>query len=307
MATQAAVSNETAIFQGLSDLLRKYVIQPIVDHLATKGIQVSADELAESLKLPASQTSTSVVPAMPSVSSVPPSLSGVQGLGMPVSSRRGGKKNSNAPVTPERRCIYIFTRGRNKGRQCDAAAEPGGVFCSSCKGKKSAQQQLQNNGGAVPQTSQFSGQMVPPLPGCGSMPTQSAPPPVPTQDNKLNLSVVQVKDGLFYHPKYMIALRNLGDSTGRMLAIGVYDPQTGDVTTLTPEKIEICKELGIAYVDPNANKAPAPSPSPIPPIPGSTLPSMPRPPMGEGQTVPRLPAQTDLDPIGDPVDEEDED
>jgi len=289
MAAQNTSTNESAVFNGMSDLLRNHVLTPICQHLAQKGIHVSVEELASVLKLPAS-TAAPPAPQMsafgqgvPPVATAPPSLMGLPGLGMPLTQagKHAGKKGPTAPVPDNERCQYVFTRGRNKGQRCPVRAESGQHFCGGCKGKKSAQNQLQTGGvggGMIAMPGQFAGQMMPNIPG--TMPGQPAGLPnmmgqlnpamaQPQQGNKIRLQVVPLGNGVYHEKSHNLAIKT-GEQPGQHICCGIYDPQTATIRALTPDKIEICKQLNLTYVDPStqgstpAQATPQPLPGGLP-------------------------------------------
>lgn len=299
MANQISMTNENAVFNGLSTLLRENVLKPIVDFFAQKGITTSVEELAGVLRLPVSSPVSA--PTLPTFSSIPPTVTNLPGLGLPQTITKRRKGTTAGPVPESECCQYRFIRGKNSGRRCESRAEAGQPFCSSCKGKKSAQQQLQNGqvGGAsapvastaIPNfTNQFAGQMWPGQ-GAGIMPSLSAS--IPTlnqltpgfsqpQDNTIKLQVHSLGNGLYYEKTSFLAIR-MGANPNEHICCGVYNPQTGAIGPLTPEKIELCNKYKLKYVDPSTQGS-----QQTPPRVPSTTPQMPIVP-GLGQMIPAAP------------------
>lgn len=287
-------TNESVLFQGLSNLVRQNLLPAIVQHLATKGVQVSVDELANVLKLapntavvaPQQLSAASVAPSfnmgVPSMGTTPgfggiasatPSLMGMGGMPLSIGggggAKKGSKKNTaTAPPPENERCQYVFTRGRNKNDRCPNRCEPGHPFCSGCKGKKTAQDQLTRGApganssgaapglpgvlpslGAVPGVQTGNGtfnQLNPSLAGTLAAPVQEPP----------KLQVKSIGDGLYHEVKHNLVIKT-GNQPGSYICCGVIDPKTNITSPLTADKIEICKQFNLSYVDPSkANGTP---------------------------------------------------
>ena len=101
------------------------IITPIIGYLQTKGVQVTQEELLQVLKMPASPVNKIPMPIgfqMPQLSS----------------NSQGGS------ITPANRentgggCIYVYSRGENKGMACNKPTDGETSFCRVCKFKKSS-------------------------------------------------------------------------------------------------------------------------------------------------------------------------
>lgn len=228
----------------------------------------------------------------PSVNA-PPTLTGFGGMPLPVSGsgNGGGKGRGKATASAENipeseRCQYIFTRGRNVKQRCPSRAELQTPFCNQCKGKKSAASQLNSGGPSVNTGLPFPG--IGGLPGISAMPGLQAPsmgmlPGSFASTGTLNqlnpavtsalsapaelpkIQVVQLGQGVYHEKNYNLLIKS---SNNGYICCGIYDPMTNSALPLTADKIEICKQLKMNYVDPSASTNSAPSVS------GQTLPSI---------------------------------
>lgn len=342
---------ESVLFQGLSNLIRQNLLPAIVQYLASRSSaqgQVTVEELAGVLKLDATTTTNvSAAPQqlsntsiIPSINMNVPALAGMGGIPLPAISgaKKGNKKGTTAAPPPDHeRCQYVFTRGRNKNDRCPNRKEPGQSFCSSCKSKKTAQHQLTSTPSAPTGLSGLAG-----IQASLSQLNQSI---APIQEPP-KLQVKTLADGLYHEIKHNLVIKS-GNQPGTHICCGVIDPKTNQITPLTPDKIEICKQYNLAYVDPNKTgtnsteqSAPVsvtgqllPNVSQQPPVinGNATLPGIPA--VGDGAKVltdlpsigqqnilppvsgigapPEIPAVTDTrsadDPIDDDDDEEDDD
>jgi hypothetical protein len=274
------MNNESVLSGGISTLIRNNVLTPIVHYLATKGCQVSVEELSNLLKLApttapapnltAPNMNFSAPMGYPPVANAPPTLTGFAGMPLPMGPTTGkgrGKGSVAVDNVPDNeKCQYIVTRGRNKNQRCTSRAEPNQPFCAQCKTKKAAQAQLQT-GAQAPMGGSFPGMSgmntmpgLPGLSGISAMPgfpsfaptgtmsqlnptissALSAPPDVP------KVQVTQLGDGGYHEKTQNLYLRAVN---GGHVCDGVYDPLTGNISALTPDKIAFCKQNNINYVD----------------------------------------------------------
>jgi hypothetical protein len=117
----------TVFAESIANLTRSVIVEPLVDWLRnTKGVEVTVEEIIQALNIPATprfQTNYSAVP-LPlkgAVASKP---------------RASSSKNIVDPnATP---CVYVFTRGKNKGETCGQPSVPGTNLCPTCSTKTSA-------------------------------------------------------------------------------------------------------------------------------------------------------------------------
>lgn len=266
---------ESVAFAGFSLALRNHIFPAISALAASKGCQITVDEMCNCVKVSTpmgSQLNNTMMPAqgfpvpsgIPPISNAPPALSNLGALGaMPMSSSSKKSRSKTGvpaqPVPDHERCQYMITRGRNRGTRCELRAEPGGVFCSGCKGKKSAQQQLQNGG--VPPASANSMNSGVPLPGMAPVSTgtlnqlnQSLTSGLSTMTSQQNaapkLKVSQIGNGMYVELDHNLLIKT-GTTPNDYICLGIYDSKSGQTTALTPDKIEICKKLNLSYVDPS--------------------------------------------------------
>lgn len=335
------MNNESAVFAGLSTLLRTNVITPICTYLQTRQQQgpVTVDELANVLKLPAASPAPSPSPAtsfapMPSGFpglGAPPALTGFDGMPMPLSAqkKKSSKSASSQPAADHERCIYQITRGVNKGNRCPGKVEAGLQYCTQHKGTRAAQAHMQ---GGTPQTGQMMPgmQSMPGLPGMSGLPglpgmSGSAPMMAPTQPQQPRIQVHQVATGLYREAVHGLAIK-MGSTPNEYIACGVLaDPKSTNITPLTPDKIEYCRQINLAYVDPSRPDAAVVKPtSPSANVSGQTLPPMSQQMPALPSTLPGLPqvqglgglpsmgfgagtAVTDTHHADDPDDDDDDD
>lgn len=250
-------SQESMIISNIAGLIRTGVIQPLVSYLNAKGTSCTVEELCSVLKLPGTPVPTTV-------NSLPPNLTS--------SVRARPKKTETvSPTIPESQlCQYIFTRGRNKGQRCPEKAEDNGIFCKNCKIKKSAAAQATGPGTSQPST----------------VPSETSYKP------KITVVSFSGSNGLLLETKHNLVIRTGKDPTD-LVAIGIKDVPSGGILPLTAEKIEICKQLGLSYVDPSKGNA-------LPIVPSSLNKEMP------SRTIDEPPAITDMIGVGDPADDEED-
>ena len=288
-------TNESVVFTGLSTLIRNNVLTPLVNYLgATKGCQVTVDELANVLKLNAINTSNIGVPQMsgfappqlsfggaapigyPPVANAPPSLTTFGGIPMPLASttKSGRAPKATENIPENEKCQYKITRGRNKDTRCQSRAEPGIPFCKLCKDKKAAASQQAQTGG-VPAPNMAPAGPFPGLPGViGAFPS-NFPTFAPLGMNQLNptmgnalaapeafkIRAKQLANGLLHEENHNLLIRSTAPN--EYICLGIYDVKTGKSLPLTPEKMEICKSLRMNYVDPTSTNVSGQSFPPI--------------------------------------------
>lgn len=129
---QPTQTNQSAIFNGLSDYIRTFVLQPLSEYFAKRGMNISVDELASVTMLaPASHAA----PLAPTSGIATMSSMGMGTLA-PASAAKGAAKEKPVLLQPtETSCLHKFGRGVNQGRFCGKTREMGSEHCKE-HGKK---------------------------------------------------------------------------------------------------------------------------------------------------------------------------
>ena len=287
---------------SMSSLTAPQLTNGFAPNLAPQGLN---------LNLPAQSFNAPL--GFPPVANAPPTLTAFGGVAMPIPGAKKGRGKSTAPTAPvpdNERCQYIITRGRNKNTRCESRSESGQPFCGQCKVKKAANAQLQQ-GVAPPAGGTFPGLQgafngVPTVPGLqsfgvanmGMLPGALAPNATGTM-NQLNplisssltaptqeppkVQVIQLGNGMYHEKNHNLLIKI--NSPGEFICCGVMDPKTGNVTALTPDKIDVCKQLKMSYVDPTKSDGSTINPTthlPMNSLPMNSLPSV------SGQTLPSV-------------------
>jgi len=109
-------SNACALF------INDNIIIPIVNHLNSKGIIITADELNSVLQMPNTKAQSST-PLMNYGSGIIPNVS---------------SSNSKKAIIQNngKTCTYNYKRGENKGKLCGKSTLNGADYCSSCLKRK---------------------------------------------------------------------------------------------------------------------------------------------------------------------------
>lgn len=122
-------TNETEIFRGLSAFIRTHVLQPLSAHFASRGLQLSVEELAKITLL----AEASPQPLMASTGIG--GLTGVGGLSVATGGAAGAKKSRPAAEglsNPQQNtCHHKFTRGNNVDKFCPKVQNAGSNYCSA--------------------------------------------------------------------------------------------------------------------------------------------------------------------------------
>lgn len=295
-------THETNAFNAYCASLRRDVLHPICQHLSSKGVQCPVDELAEILKLPA-PASTGVPPVSSSAASVP-NLNVIAGLNGVVPAAAGSGKRGRgkkSPVTEEEQCIYIMIRGKIPNSRCTARKMEGNpYFCKACSTKKQALKQLEEmgvSGGEAVATGKVAPTPNPLMAGLSV-----------TKPEARKIQVKKMPNNLYRETTHGFCVRSDTTRPGTFVCLGVYSADNQSVDPLTDEQREICKSIGLSYIQTDAAPAaPAVTATKTVALPraGAALPSagslkLP----GVPKTNPlTLPTASSL-PVGGPVEEE---
>jgi hypothetical protein len=250
-----ADTNLSAFSSGCADFVRRCVLDPLSVFLSTKGVSVSADELATVLALPVTKTS----PLLPAV---PPMAFGggapVPQMVASVAPTRGSKKEvlAQAQHIPGT-CNYQYKRGDKKGLYCCKPVAAGAEKCSTCS--KSGSKRTTS----VPTMSA----------GLGGIPgMMGVAPPVQQEDRSLDVVEFDASRSLYKesHHNFIVQVRD--DET--VVLVGKLNEQNAFVSEVSEQDKITASSLGITVLpQPVSVPAPAPAPMVIPSIPQG-LPTM---------------------------------
>jgi hypothetical protein len=284
-----AETNLNSFINSCAGYVHTYILGPVVQHLNAKGVQVSVEELAGVLQLPATRAPvtpivpTPSVPAMAFGGAVPPMAPAVA----PTTTRK-----TTATSTPiaGRTCIYQFKRGENKGKYCGKGTAPGSDFCNSClKTRKNLQKEMAAGGGAVPGAAPGMGA----IPGMAGMPPgYGAPvPAVPATNNAPakggQLSVVPFDEGrgLFREPTHNFIVYQV--KPGVIAVLGRLNEADNKIVALSPQEQATAQDIGLVLDDGAAGNAPTTTPAAAAQVP-TAVPAVPA--VTNTPAVPGVPA-----------------
>lgn len=240
-----------AFVNSCAGYVHTYVLGPIVQHLVNKGVQVSVEELAGVLQLPATRGFTpappnpATVPAMafgggiPITGAVPPMAAAVA----PTNSRKTSA--TNAPVRG-RTCMYQFKRGEHKGEYCGKPVAPGSEFCGPCmKTRKNLAKEVA--GGAPPGTAPGMGA----IPGMAGFPPGYAPPVPATAaapaGGQLSVNEYDTSRGLFIEPAHNFIVTQV--RPGVVVVVGHLSEAENKIVPLTSQQQAIALSIGLNLPD----------------------------------------------------------
>jgi hypothetical protein len=272
------MNNESAIFHGLSDLIKSKALEPIANYLQSRQQQgpVTVEELVKVLQLPANSTPTqSAAPqagapsGFPAMNGMPPAITGFGGMPMQMSGGNSSKGRAKSPaeVPPDNeRCQYTITRGANKGLRCSKRCETGIPYCKQHKTTKVAKEHLERLNGGAPQ----SGGAQPGVPSQGmpgGLPGMSGMNPAmfnsqqSAQPKKPQMNAVQIGPGFYREVTHNLALKT--GKPGEFICCGFFpDPNnTNNIQPLTKEVMDFCQQNQLGYVDPEKTEGNAQSTS----------------------------------------------
>lgn len=274
-----ADNNLNAFTNSCAGYVHTYILAPIVQHLVGKGYQVSLEELAGVLQLPATRAPATPVipgPAVPIMAfggAVPPMAAAVA----PTTAR---KNTATATPVAGRTCMYQFKRGENKGKYCGKATGPGMDFCNACvKSRKG----LATTGaaGAVPGIAPGTGA----IPGMAGVPQGYAAPvagAAPAQGGALSVVPYDEARGLFREPNHGFIVYQV--SPGVIAVVGRLIEAENRIVGLTePEKLT-AQNIGLVLAETQQAAAPVAA---VPAIPVAAVPTV---PVAAVPAIPAVPA-----------------
>lgn len=260
-----AETNLNAFTNSCAGYVHTYILGPIVQHLTGKGYQVTLEELAGVLQLPANRAPVMPAPAVPTMAfggAVPPMAAAVA----PTNSR---KNTATATPVVGRTCMYQFKRGENKGKYCGKATSPGVEFCNAClKARKGL---TAGGAGTVPGIAPGTGA----IPGMAGVPPGYANPTVPAaapaQGGQLSVVPYDEAKGLFREPNHGFIVYQV--SPGVIAVLGRLIEAENRIVNLTDQEKITAQNIGLVINDtqqPAAAAVPA-----IPAVPVAAVPAVP--------------------------------
>jgi hypothetical protein len=201
---------------GVADLTTSVILSPIITYLRDKkGVEVTLEELVNALQIPVttSHTRSNTIPLQF------PAPSPLTAGTVPQVNGKGKTKKTTTAATGLT-CTYVFTRGKDRGLQCDKDRMEGSLYCKNCARKKSA-------GGPGTSSSKGSGKATPPTQANGGV-----------DDKQTELTCVEIKErpGLFLTSDlgFDMVIKQVDEDT--ILALGVLLPDKSIRPLTDPEK-----------------------------------------------------------------------
>lgn len=212
-------SNITTFINGCSDLLTNTIIDPIVQYLQSKDIQVSVEELKQVLNLPTTVRSTYIPAPTSHVSTMPMAFGGAVVPPMAASvAPTNLKKNTttNPQSSTGQSCVYQLKRGAQRGAYCGKQVVAGSEYCTSHLKRPSLVKEGMIRNGALPGVAPSMGS----IPGMSGVPSGYTPPSQSNQSTSSSLTVVPYDEsrGLFKEPVHSFIVCRTDD--GRVICIG---------------------------------------------------------------------------------------
>ena len=205
-----------------------YILNPIVGHLNTKGVQVTLEELAGVLQMPAPR----VAPAMPGPAVPGMAFGGaVPSMAPAITPTRKSTTTTVPAPIPGRSCAYQFKRGEHKGEFCGKPTIGGSDYCNTCaKNRKN-----------LPKAA-VAGMIPGAAPGAGGIPQGYAAPVAGTTASQGELSVVEYDParGLYREPTHNFILSQNNDIItvlGKLV--------DNNIVGLTPAEANTAREIGM--------------------------------------------------------------
>jgi len=259
--------------QHTGDFIARHIVAPIVEHLRSKGVQVSADELINVLNLP-TKPSVVVPTAMPPVTngvlSNPfqnPIINPGLNIKAPVKATKG-VPNLGGQGT----CSYVLQRGDRKGSTCGVTVQPGSTYCKTHHKKYSNVQQAPNQV-QQPGLYQPPQQIMPNNVMQGMM--QQVPPQPQQASSELVVVPFNKEQGLYRESIHSFIVKQSDEG---IVAIGRLD--NGTVRELTDQERSLAKDIGLVLGDQQVTTTttvtttlPAPQVSVPPSIPFNLVPT----------------------------------
>lgn len=287
-----AETNMNAFTTSCAGYVHTYILGPICQHLGTKGIQTTVEELAAVLQLPAVRAPSTPMMPGPAVPSM--SFGGAVPSMAPTVAPSASRKSTaiDTPVAG-RTCAYQYKRGVSKGKFCPKAPAPGSDFCNTClKQRKNLHKETSAAPGAAPGMG---------LPGAAGIPAGYIPPTsavagndmAPSQPGQLSVVEYDASRNLYREPNHNFIV--VETSPGVVTVLGRINEIGGELFPLTDQEKVTAEAIGLQVATQNASPAPQNNPPPayVPPaIPSmpTAIPSMPALPVPTQQLIQAPPA-----------------
>lgn len=198
----------------ISPILKKGVLEPIVEYLNSKGMMVTVQELSNVLLLPTKQVQPPAIPNFATVAAPPPAAK--------------REKKPVQEIDPTRTCQYRYnrkTKEYEKGELCKNQCVVGHDYCPDCL-KKMSKTKDAGTGGAGPSDAEGA-----------AAPTKKEV----KKDQQIEVVAIQNQPGFFREVVHNFYLERQTDNT--VFVIGVFD-DNDDVRPLTDDEKKIAFQKG---------------------------------------------------------------
>ena len=239
-------TNMSAFVNGYASLVNSYVLVPVVQHLQSRGVQVTAEELSTVLQLPAQRANPAAYPT----TGAPLAFGGATPLLSPSVAPTKSKPRAPAVVTPGTRlCEYKYKRGNSRGDTCGKPTA-GGAYCNTCL--KSRKNLTDTGPGATAPG------VAPAMSGIPGAPGMAAVDPNAGQVKELAVEEYDKSRNLFREINTNIMIHQDGE---HLVAIGKFSFEENKILPLSPSDQQQAISIGLAV----HNMAPVPAPqAPVP-------------------------------------------
>ena len=225
-------TNMTAFVNGYAGLVNNYVITPVVQHLASRGVQISTEELMNVLQLPAQRAvPTGIYPN----TGAPLAFGGAAPMMSPSVPPTKSKPRAPASIPPGAKlCNYKFKRGGSRGQDCGKATA-GGSYCNGCLKSR----RVGDDGGAT----------APGVAPAGGIPgALNANVAVNAAPVELAVEVYDQPRNLYRDTNTNIIIHQNEEATV-LTAVGVHSDAENKMVPLTPAARQQASAMGLTVPD----------------------------------------------------------
>jgi hypothetical protein len=269
-------TNLNAFTNSMPSYIFTYILGPVIDHLRSKGVDVTLNELAAVLSLPPARVLPANISASyPASSSLPTSSPSTGDSAKVNKEKKGSKKPTLDAFVKDVTCQYKFTRGANPGKYCGNSVKSGDKYCDPCKKSHKSLREGEVKGEVA---------------AAGWAPGFSAG--TATSEKEIKLTEIDAERRIYVETSRNLLIRIEsvptadGGVTDKHIVLGRdFDVRTTTMSPLTPEDVEFANK-NYFTINPSAipqTLGAAPSAFPTPQLPQVSVPQLPQ------VSVPQLP------------------